>query len=281
MTRHIRLFTTLAGALALTAIVTVGLGRASQRPEPAASTDRPPATAAAVVAGAAGEEPAAELLARAAVVGRGQRVPGSDYQLERIPVAARVIMQLKDHYVDPSRFKPKEMLVAALEGVERKVAEVMVQGDARSPRLTLTVGGAQRELDISGVNSIWEIRTKLGEAMGFIQEHLIARQDLREIEYAAVNGMLSTLDPHTILLDPKSSREMKVQTRGEFGGLGFVIGMRDGNLTVVKVLKNTPPSAPASSPRTSSPASTSSPPSTWTCRTRSTGCAGTRRPRCR
>jgi carboxyl-terminal processing protease len=240
MTRHLRLFATLAGALALTATVTAGLSRASQRPEPAASPARTEVSASPVLASAARDVPASGLLARAAVATHGSKVPGNDYQLERIPVAARVIMQLKDHYVDPSRFKPKEMLVAALEGVERKVAEVMVQGDARSAKLTLTVGAAQRELDISGVNSIWEIRTKLGEAMGFIQEHLIAQQDLREIEYAAVNGMLSTLDPHTILLEPKSSKEMKVQTRGEFGGLGFVIGMRDGNLTVVKVLKNTP-----------------------------------------
>ena len=76
--------------------------------------------------------------------------------------------------------------------------------------------------------------------MGFVQEHLVAHKELREIEYAAVNGMLSTLDPHTNLLEPKYFKEMKLQTRGEFGGLGFVIAMRDGNLTVVKVLKNTP-----------------------------------------
>ena len=147
---------------------------------------------------------------------------------------------MKDNYVDPSRFDPKQMVVSALESVEKTVAEVMVQGDAKSPKLTLTVGEAQRELDISGVDSIWKIRTVLGEAMGFIQEHLVAHKELKEIEYAAVNGMLSTLDPHTVLLEPKYFKEMKLQTRGEFGGLGFVIAMRDGNLTVVKVLKDTP-----------------------------------------
>jgi carboxyl-terminal processing protease len=52
--------------------------------------------------------------------------------------------------------------------------------------------------------------------------------------------MLSTLDPHSVLLEPKMFREMRLQTKGEFGGLGFVIAMRDGNLTVVRVLKNTP-----------------------------------------
>ena len=236
MNRHLRPLAILVGALALAATATAGLGRAAQSTEPYGPVPR----GAPQVASGVRDVPAPETLARAAVSTRGQHVPGSDYPLARIPVAARVLMQLKDHYVDASRFRPKEMLVAALEGVERKVAEVMVQGDAHSPHLTLTVGAAERELDISQVNSIWEIRTKLGEAMEFIQEHLVAQQDLREIEYAAVNGILSTLDPHTILLEPKSSKEMKVQTRGEFGGLGFVIGMRDGNLTVVKVLKNTP-----------------------------------------
>src|SRR2546421_92423 len=62
----------------------------------------------------------------------------------------------------------------------------------------------------------------------------------REIEYAAINGMLSTLDPHSWLLKPDLYKEMKVQTRGEFGGLGFVISMIDDRLTVRKVLKNTP-----------------------------------------
>jgi carboxyl-terminal processing protease len=165
---------------------------------------------------------------------------GGEYRLDRLPILSRVILSVKDNYVDPARFDPKRMVVQALESVEKTVAEVMVQGDATSPRLTLTVGSATRELDISGVDSIWKIRTVLGEAMGFIQEHLVAHKELKEIEYAAVNGMLQTLDPHTVLLEPKFFKEMKLQTRGEFGGLGFVIAMRDGNLTVVKVLKGTP-----------------------------------------
>jgi carboxyl-terminal processing protease len=216
MIRPFRLFATLAATLALALGVTARLVRA----EPEAA---PPAVA---------YRGASPLSGRPAQTG--------DYQLDRLPIFSRVILQVKDNYVDPSRFDPKQMLVASLEAVEKTVAEVMIQGDAKSPRLTLTVGSASKELDISGVKTIWEIRTVLGEAMGFIQEHLVAHKDLREIEYAAVNGMLSTLDPHSVLLEPKYFKEMKLQTRGEFGGLGFVIAMRDGNLTVVKVLKNTP-----------------------------------------
>ena len=65
-------------------------------------------------------------------------------------------------------------------------------------------------------------------------------EDTRDVEYAAVNGMLSTLDPHSVLLKPEFYREMKLTTKGEFGGLGFVIQMNEGNLTVVKVLPKTP-----------------------------------------
>jgi carboxyl-terminal processing protease len=220
MIRLFRLFATLAATLALTLGVTARLVRA----EPDAAPDAAPTAVA--------YKGAVPVHARAEETG--------EYRLDRLPILSRVILSVKDNYVDPARFEPKQMVVSALESVEKTVAEVMVQGDARSPKLTLTVGEAERELDISGVDSIWKIRTVLGEAMGFIQEHLVAHKELREIEYAAVNGMLQTLDPHTVLLEPKYFKEMKLQTRGEFGGLGFVIQMRDGNLTVVRVIKNTP-----------------------------------------
>ncbi len=215
MIRPFRLFATLAATIALALGVTARFVRA----EPGAA----PAVA---------YKGAVPVHARVDEVG--------EYRLDRLPILSRVILSVKDNYVDPSRFDPKRMVVAALESVEKTVAEVMVQGDAKSPKLTLTVGSSTRDLDLSGVDSIWKIRTVLGEAMGFIQEHLVAHKELKEIEYAAVNGMLSTLDPHTVLLEPKYFKEMKLQTRGEFGGLGFVIAMRDGNLTVVKVLKGTP-----------------------------------------
>ncbi len=165
---------------------------------------------------------------------------GDDYQLDKLPVLSRVVIYVKENSVDPRRIDPKAMLVAALDSVEKTVAEVMVEGDAASGKLKVTVGSASRDFDISRVDSIWQFRSVMGGIMQFVQEHLVAHKNLRDIEYAAVNGMLSTLDPHSVLLEPKYFKEMKLQTKGEFGGLGFVIAMRDGNLTVVKVLKGTP-----------------------------------------
>jgi carboxyl-terminal processing protease len=162
------------------------------------------------------------------------------YRLDKLPVLSRAVIYVKENYVEPRRIDPKTMLGASLEAVEKAVAEVMVEGDVKEGRVKVTVGPAVREFDVSGVDSIWQFRASLGEIMGFIQENLVAHKSLRDIEYAAANGMLSTLDPHSVLLEPKHFKEMKLQTRGEFGGLGFVIGMRDGNLTVMKVVKNSP-----------------------------------------
>jgi carboxyl-terminal processing protease len=162
------------------------------------------------------------------------------YRLDDLAVYSAVLNKVAENYVDPRRIDPKAMLLAALDQVERTVAEVMVEGDPASDRVKVTVGPASRDFDISGLTTIYSPRLVMGDVMAFVQKHLVAHKNLREIEYAAVNGMLSTLDPHSLLLDPRLFREMRLTTRGEFGGLGFVIAMRDGNLTVIKVLKNTP-----------------------------------------
>jgi carboxyl-terminal processing protease len=165
---------------------------------------------------------------------------GKDYRLDKLQILSRVIVHIKDNYVDPKRIDPKAMIVSALDMVEKTAAEVMVDGDAKAGKVTVTVGSASRVFDISEVDSIWKITPVMHDVMGFIQQHLLAHDNVRDIEYAAVNGMLSTLDPHSVMLEPKYFKEMKLQTKGEFGGLGFVITMKESNLTVMKVLKNTP-----------------------------------------
>jgi carboxyl-terminal processing protease len=192
-----------------------------------------------------------------------------NYDLASLETLRKSIVQIKDNYVDPSRINPKEMFTSGLEAVERQVAEVMVefggqgcseQGAHKEPGITataapdcghanpnlpegkvrVTVGNATREFDYRDVDNIWQIPLKMRDVFTFLKDNLVTQNDQREIEYAAINGMLSTLDPHSWLLKPDLYKEMKVQTRGEFGGLGFVISMIDDRLTVRKVLRNTP-----------------------------------------
>src|SRR5512138_2967860 len=141
MIRPFRLLATLAVTLALALGVTARFVRAEADSAPAAVSYR------------------------GAVPVHAKSDDSGEYRLDRLPILSRVILSVKDNYVDPSRFEPKQMIVSALEAVEKTVAEVMVTGDAKSPKLTLTVGASQKDLDISGVDSIWKTRTVLGEAM--------------------------------------------------------------------------------------------------------------------
>ena len=170
----------------------------------------------------------------------GERASDKGYRLKSLPVLTKVVLAVQENYVDPRRVDPKAMLAGSLGAVEKTVAEVMVEGDVSTGKLKVTVGDASREFDVGDVASIFTYRQKLAEIMDFVQDHLVAHKNLGDVEYAAANGMLQTLDPHSVLLEPKYFKEMRLQTRGEFGGLGFVVGMRDGNLTVMKVLKGTP-----------------------------------------
>lgn len=164
------------------------------------------------------------------------------HDLASLKIFNRVVLLVKENYFDPTRIQPQKMLVDALDSVEKEIPEVMVDGDVKTGAVKVTVGGKTASFSITDVDSIFKMSLRLGQVMGFVQKNLDEGHpvdDLRNIEYALVNGMLSSLDPHSVLLKPEYFKEMKLNTKGEFGGLGFVISMREGELTVVKVLKGT------------------------------------------
>ncbi|HXN40717.1 MAG TPA: MXAN_5808 family serine peptidase [Myxococcaceae bacterium] len=185
-----------------------------------------------------GDSAAARPAPRSDSEGRSSDKPAHD--LSSLRVFTKVILYVKDNYVDPKRVKPKEMMIAALEYVEKTVPDVIVEGNADAGKLKLTVNGKARDFDISHVDSLWKMSFTMKDVFDYIGRNMRPIEDTRDVEYAAVNGMLSTLDPHSVLLKPEMYREMKLQTKGEFGGLGFVIQMKEGNLTVVRVLPKTP-----------------------------------------
>lgn len=66
------------------------------------------------------------------------------------------------------------------------------------------------------------------------------KTEYKDLLYGALRGMLQALDPHSQFMDPDMFRDMKSDTAGEFGGLGIVIGIREGVLTVVAPMEDTP-----------------------------------------
>ncbi len=173
------------------------------------------------------------------------------YDLSSLKVFNQTLVRIRDNYVDPTRVDARGMLVAALDSVQRNIAEVLV--DARDDKtvLTVTVNDKTQEFNIADVDSVWKLASRLKEIFRFIQGNMNPGSDPSQIEYAAVNGMLSTLDPHSVLLDPEAAREMDINTTGKFGGIGIVIGMRkdkkteQNRLTVISLIGGDTPATRA------------------------------------
>jgi carboxyl-terminal processing protease len=179
-------------------------------------------------------------LAPAIAAGNGSHSAGN-YDITQVRVVNEVIKTVRDRYVDPKRVKPKEMLLSALNYVQRDVAQVIVLHEENSPTVKVRVDTQEKEFRVDNVLGPWDVSARLKEIFAFVQEGLKGTEvDLREVEYAACNGMLHTLDPHSVLLSPEAYKEMSLSTSGQFGGLGIVISIRDQQLTVVNPMPGTP-----------------------------------------
>ncbi|MBF0612005.1 MAG: S41 family peptidase [Magnetococcales bacterium] len=78
------------------------------------------------------------------------------------------------------------------------------------------------------------------EVYALIKQNYVEEVDEESILYGAINGMLQTLDPHSSFLNPEHFKEMKVDTRGEFGGLGIEITKANNAVKVVSPIEDTP-----------------------------------------
>lgn len=79
-----------------------------------------------------------------------------------------------------------------------------------------------------------------GTVFDRIRSDYVEEIDIQKLIENAVNGMLSSLDPHSSYLNEKTFRDMQVQTRGEFGGLGIEVTMEDGLVKVMSPIDDTP-----------------------------------------
>ncbi|MEM6954744.1 MAG: MXAN_5808 family serine peptidase, partial [Myxococcota bacterium] len=172
---------------------------------------------------------------------RAQAARGQDpYDATELRVLTRAALEVSNHYVEPDRIDYQRMLLSGLNAIQRSVAPVMVDYSEGQNELAIQVHDQRRTFSAE-VDSPWSLSTRFGEVFEFLQTNLRNEDiELHEVEYTAVNGMLRTLDPHTVLLTPDVFEEMQMSTRGEFGGLGIVISIRDGHLTVIRPMPGTP-----------------------------------------
>ena len=81
-----------------------------------------------------------------------------------------------------------------------------------------------------------------GDVFERVRADYVEKPDDAKLVENAINGMLNALDPHSSYMDPKSFRDMQIQTRGEFGGLGIEVTMEEGLVKVVSPIDDTPAS---------------------------------------
>ncbi|MCM8796101.1 MAG: S41 family peptidase [Candidatus Omnitrophica bacterium] len=78
------------------------------------------------------------------------------------------------------------------------------------------------------------------DALAIIQSDFVSEVNSKDLIYGALKGMLASLDPHSQFLDPETYNDLKADTEGKFGGLGIEITIKDGLLTVVTPIEDTP-----------------------------------------
>lgn len=78
------------------------------------------------------------------------------------------------------------------------------------------------------------------EALSIVRKNYVEDIKPKDLIYGAVKGMLSSLDPHSAFMTPEQYKEMQVDTKGEFGGIGIQIGIKEGMLTVIAPIEDTP-----------------------------------------
>lgn len=78
------------------------------------------------------------------------------------------------------------------------------------------------------------------DVLSIVRKSYVEEVDMNKLIYGAINGMLASLDPHSSFLPPDMYKEMKIDTSGEFGGLGIEITVKDGILTIVSPIEDTP-----------------------------------------
>lgn len=96
------------------------------------------------------------------------------------------------------------------------------------------------ETKVSAETDAYEDLRVFTEVLSTLQKNYVEPVKSKELVYGAIKGMLNTLDAHSAFMSPEIYKEMQVDTKGEFGGLGLQIGTKDNKLVVIAPIEGTP-----------------------------------------
>ena len=122
----------------------------------------------------------------------------------------------------------------------KKIAMAAIGGTLAGIVATGYITGPLLAQEGARETSVYEQLDLFGDIFERIRVQYVEQVDDKELIEAAISGMLSSLDPHSSYLSPDDAAQMRVQTRGEFGGLGIEVTQEEGFVKVVSPIDGTP-----------------------------------------
>ncbi len=127
--------------------------------------------------------------------------------------------------------------------MKRKTVMALVAGLALGlalPQVVPTISAQEQEGQEDTARTTYEQLDLFGDIFERVRVAYVEDVDEKKLIEAAINGMLTSLDPHSSYLPPETYEDMREQTKGEFGGLGIEVTMENGFVKVVTPIDETP-----------------------------------------
>lgn len=130
-----------------------------------------------------------------------------------------------------------------MEGIEfemKKFVMAALGGTVAGVLITTQVAGPLIAQEAERTENVYQQLDLFGDIFERIRAQYVEEVDSEQLIEAAINGMLTSLDPHSSYMPPEDFDDMQVQTRGEFGGLGIEVTQEEGFIKVVSPMDGTP-----------------------------------------
>ena len=125
--------------------------------------------------------------------------------------------------------------------MKKRLLHLAILAVVTVPVLAIALSGGARAQDKDDKNAeTYRLLNLFGDVFERVRSDYVEELTDEELIEAAIGGMLSSLDPHSSYLNAKSFKDMQVQTRGRFGGLGIEVTMENGLVKVVSPIDDTP-----------------------------------------
>lgn len=166
---------------------------------------------------------------------------GRGYDLTALRNLQGTADYIHNQYVDPRRLDLDKAFGGALDAVERQIPEALLRYDASTHRLRVAVGAHADTLVVRDLGTIGDLVDELRRVASILDTNLPASIERPTVEVALINGILGTLDPHSVFLAPELSKRMQEDNEGAFGGLGLQVALDEQRrLKVEMPLEDTP-----------------------------------------